>query len=367
MPRTAFAARGRKAHVQNFQPTVSVVMTAYNAEFTIARAVLSILRQSLSDLELLIVDDGSDDTTVARIRAVADERVQVLTNERNLGISRSANRGVAAARGRYIARMDADDVALPRRLERQVRFLDHHPKVLALGTAMRRMDRYGTLGRVIVVPQHDAELRLLTLWGAPILNPTAMLRREVFHELGLEYHTGCDGAEDYELWARLLAHGEVANLPSVECLYRTWDESISNRKAERIGTFHLAIADAYARSLFGEDSALLEDSAWLVRLLLERPPLDVATTLRMGQTLVRLVDGYLARHPDADRRTRFQLLRCAGEQAIYVALKGAKPRAALAAVQALIQVSPMLFAGGLLAQLRRQGRYELPRFLPGMS
>ena len=353
--------------MQNFQPTVSVVMTAYNAEFTIARAVLSILRQSLNDLELVIVDDGSDDTTVARIRAVADDRVRVLSNERNLGISRSANRGIAAARGRYIARMDADDVALPRRLEKQVRFLDHHPGVLALGTAMRRMDRYGTLGRVVVVPQHDAELRLLTLWGAPILNPTAMIRRSVFDELGLAYQADCDGAEDYDLWARLLEHGDVANLPSVECLYRTWDESISNRKAERIAGFHLSIAAAYARSLFGEGSALLEDAAWLVRLLLERPPLDVATTFRMGQTLVRLVDGYLGCYPGAGRKTRFQLLRCAGEQAIYAALKGAKPRAALAALQALIEVSPMLFAGGLLAQLRRQGRYELPRLLPGMS
>jgi glycosyltransferase involved in cell wall biosynthesis len=357
--------------VQNSQstsapPTVSVVMAAYNAEYTIARAILSIQRQTYTNLELIIVDDGSADGTAARVRAVADDRVRLITNEANLGISRSANRGVEAARGHYIARMDADDVAMSRRLERQVRFLEGHPKVLALGGAMRRMDRHGEIGRVVVVPERDAELRLLTLWGAPIQNPTAMIRRNVFDEFGLRYRTECDGAEDYDLWARLLAHGEVANLPTVECLYRTWDESISNRKAERIATHHLTIADAYAKRLFGEESPLLEDATWLVRLLVERPTLDAACAWRLGRTLVRLVDGFLER-TGTGRDARLGLLRCAGEQALYLALKGTTPRRAVATARALFDASPLLFAGGVWAQLCRQGRYEWPRLLPGIS
>src|SRR5690348_13931882 len=100
-------------------PAVSVVMTAYNAEHTIAAAITSIQRQRFSDFELIIVDDGSTDGTVAAVNRVADRRVRLLRNESNLGISRSANRGIAAARGEFIARMDADDVCLPTRFDRQ--------------------------------------------------------------------------------------------------------------------------------------------------------------------------------------------------------------------------------------------------------
>jgi hypothetical protein len=220
---------------------------------------------------------------------------------------------------------------------------------------------------VVLLPEHDAELRFLTLWGAPLHNPTAMVRRSVFDEMGLLYRPDYDGAEDYDLWARVVQQGPIANLPSVECLYRTWEESNTARHSHRVIESHLRIADAYASALLGADSELLEDAAWLVRLLLRRPALDEGATARLGTVLVRLVDAYLARRGSTGTLGRLALLRCAGEQALYTALKGASPRDAAAAVRALVSASPWLFAGGVWAQLRRQGCYEWPRLIPGVS
>lgn len=334
-------------------PTVSVVMAAYNAAPTIAAAIRSLLGQSFRDFELLIVDDGSTDGTALEIRRFADRRIRLLRNEANLGISRSANRGIAAARAPLIARADADDIALPTRLARQVRFLDRHPNILALGTAMRRIDRDGRPGRVIVLPKTDAALRLLTLWGAPIHNPTAMIRRRAFTEFGLSYRADLAVGEDYDFWARLLAHGPIANLASVECWYRTWD-SISSGGDERRLQAHLAIADAHAAQLFGATSPLRADLGWLVERWLRRHPVDAATAIRMANVLRAAIDAYADRHPQA---TRAQLLRCAGEPLLYAALKDNPHRKAAAG--ALATASPSLFLQGGLGHLARQLHHEL--------
>ena len=335
------------------QPTVSVVMTAYNAEATIAAAIRSILGQSLREFELVIVDDGSTDGTASEVRAFADPRIRLLRNEANLGISRSANRGVAAAAAPLIARMDADDIALPTRLARQVRFLEQHPDILALGTAMRRIDRDGRPGRVVVLPKTDGELRLLTLWGAPIHNPTAMIRRCAFTELGLRYRSDLAVGEDYDFWARLLTHGPIANLGSVECYYRTWDSSISSRGEERHRLAHLAIADGHAARLFGPASPLRGELSWLVGHWLRREPPDAAAATRMAWVLAGAIDAYAASHPQAGRA---RLLRCAGEPLLYAALKGNPHRAA--AARALAARAPALFLAGGLGHLARL-RHEL--------
>src|SRR5258705_775698 len=110
-------------------PQVSVLLPVWNGERHLAAAIESVLGQSFTDFELLIVDDGSTDGSAALIRRYGDERIRLFENEKNLGVTRSLNLGLAQARGRYVARMDADDLSAPERLARQVAFLDSHPEV----------------------------------------------------------------------------------------------------------------------------------------------------------------------------------------------------------------------------------------------
>lgn len=341
-------------HAGHGSPPVSVVMTAYNAESTITAAIRSLLKQSHRDFELIVVDDGSTDGTAREVRRFIDPRIRLLRNEGNLGISRSANRGIAAARAPLIARADADDIALPTRLTRQIRFLDRHPHVLALGTAMRRIDREGRPGRVVVLPKTDGELRLLTLWGAPIHNPTAMIRRRAFTEFGLEYRTDLAVGEDYDFWVRLLARGPIANLGSVECWYRTWDSSISSGSEERHLQAHLAIADGHAVRLFGSASPLRAELAWLVERWLRRGPVNAPMAARMARVLRGAIDAYVDRHRQAPRAA---LNRCAGEALLYALLKGNPHRRQ--AVRTLATASPALLVQGGLGHLARQFGHEL--------
>ena len=136
-------------------PIVSVVMPAYNVELYVEEAVRSILNQTFCDFEFIIVDDGSTDRTPEILRSFTDPRIRLLFNEKNEGNYPARNRGCRLARGKYIAVMDADDVALPERLEKQVRFMEGNPDVLACGTAYRLMDR----NKIIVQPVKWTEIQ----------------------------------------------------------------------------------------------------------------------------------------------------------------------------------------------------------------
>ena len=138
---------------------VSVVMPAYNVEKYVEEAVHSILAQTFCDFEFIIVDDGSTDRTHDILRSFSDPRIRLIFNEKNEGNYPARNRGCRLARGKYIAVMDADDVAMPERLEKQVKYMEEHPDVLACGTAYRLMGR----NKVIVQPTKWVEVKYCLL------------------------------------------------------------------------------------------------------------------------------------------------------------------------------------------------------------
>jgi glycosyltransferase involved in cell wall biosynthesis len=192
-------------------------MTAFNAAATIERAVRSLLAQTFGDFELLVVDDGSTDATAARVAALPDPRIRLL-RQPNLGVVAAANRGVAETRGRYVARLDADDEALPERFERQVAFLERQPAVAVVGTAVRIVYPGGR-ERVRRRPRDTAAMRRTIVKICPFVHSSVMMRRQALERVG-GYDPACDptrGApcnEDYDLWGRMLAAGfELANLP----------------------------------------------------------------------------------------------------------------------------------------------------------
>jgi glycosyltransferase involved in cell wall biosynthesis len=216
-------------------PKVSIVMTAYNAEKYVRAALDSILAQTFRDFEFIIVDDGSTDATpdILATYARSDPRVRILRNEKNLSVPASANRGFAAARGDYIARMDADDVSFPERLEKQVAFLDAHPDFIMVGSGFQEIDGDGDASRSDCEINTAYECAWTALFRMPVIHSSLMFRREDILKHGIEFDAAYDGAADFEFVQKLLRHGKGCALPHIHIQYRMHPDNVSTRKAEK--------------------------------------------------------------------------------------------------------------------------------------
>ena len=210
-------------------PKISVVMPAYNAEKYIGEAIESILNQTFKDFEFIIINDGSVDHTKEIIREYNDPRIVLLENDKNRGIVLSLNKGLDAATGKYIARMDADDIALKNRFERQVEYLDEHKDIGVLGTGIC------TFGEKIkeqkrVFTTNAEQLKAELLFNSCIAHPTVMIRKSVLQKYNLKYNTEFAGAEDYCLWWNIAKVSKIATLPDILLDYRIHESQITKKK-----------------------------------------------------------------------------------------------------------------------------------------
>lgn len=183
---------------------VSVVMSCYNARGTLDRAIQSILAQTYRDFDFIIIDDGSTDDSLDLLKSwsAKDERIKLITNKNNLGLSASLNKGIKAAQGVYIARMDADDWAFEQRLATQVDFLDQHSQVDILGTAVIHVSEEGETIGAAVLPRSHKEIVDRVFKKPLVYHPTVMVRSKVYKTYGL-YDTEIRWAEDADLWYRI--------------------------------------------------------------------------------------------------------------------------------------------------------------------
>lgn len=198
---------------------VSVVLPVYNVAAYIQDTIQSILNQTFSDFELLLLDDCSTDDTVARIQAITDPRVRLIRNERNLGRAGTDNAALQHVRGEYVAKMDGDDLCHPERLARQVAHLDQHPEVNVVGGWMQNFGNDTYLNQY---PAEPADARVFTLFGLPVGNPSVMLRTRLLREEGMHYDATLRQTEDYDFFARYLERLVVATLPIALIQYRTF-------------------------------------------------------------------------------------------------------------------------------------------------
>ncbi|MBW4467659.1 MAG: glycosyltransferase [Pegethrix bostrychoides GSE-TBD4-15B] len=211
-------------------PRVSVMMAVYNSERYLAQAVESVLKQTLRELELIIIDDGSTDGSLAILQqyAAQDPRVR-LSHRENRGIPQTRNELLHLATAELLAVMDSDDVALPDRLEQQVTFLQAHPEVVCLGSAFELIDAQNRRITSLPVPLEDAEIQPQILAGhAAIFQPCAMMRRDAVQQVG-GYSLAMTQAEDLDLWLRLGEIGKLANLPESLVKYRLHANSVSEQ------------------------------------------------------------------------------------------------------------------------------------------
>ena len=211
-------------------PLVTVLMPIHDAEAFVAEAVESILDQTFRDFEFLVIDDGSSDRSVEIVEAYDDARIRLVRNDRQIELVRTLNRGMDLARGRYVARMDADDISLPERLERQVDFLEANPDVGACGTWVALMgDREGEIWRH---PESATGILCRLLFHAALAHPTVCMRREMFDRHALRFDETYPHAEDYELWGRASEFFPLANVGSVLLRYRTHGGSVTQRHCD---------------------------------------------------------------------------------------------------------------------------------------
>ncbi|MEO5917121.1 MAG: glycosyltransferase [Luteolibacter sp.] len=212
------------------EPLISVIMPVWNGEAHLREAIESILQQTERNFEFLIIDDGSTDGTVSIIESYQDPRIRLIRQEHE-GIVVALNRGVAEAGADLIARMDADDIAYPERLKRQVDIMRKEPGVVLCHTQIRIIgeERYVTPAGRLVRSEGLTLLRLC--YQSPIVHPTVMFRKDAFLTAG-GYLAEERHAEDYGLWGRLVHQGPVVGLPVPLLDFRVHQASISKRKAE---------------------------------------------------------------------------------------------------------------------------------------
>ena len=231
-------------------PKASVVLPAYNSARFLAPSIESILAQTFSDFELVIVDDCSTDATWQIIQkyAVIDPRVVALRNAQNLNLARTLNRGIAVAKGRYIVRMDHDDISTLDRIHKQVSFLDTHPDVGIVGSAMEIIDEGGATIGVRRYHLEDKDIRRHIFLYSPFCHPATVLRKDVLNRVG-GYDHRYNPAEDYELYFRIGLHAKFANLEEPLLRYRVVrGTSMTTGGTRRLERATIAVRRKYART-----------------------------------------------------------------------------------------------------------------------
>ena len=192
-------------------PKVTVLMSAYNAESFINEAVDSVLKQTFSDFEFLIFEDKSTDTTLELLQSFKDSRIRLIVNEENQGLTKNLAQGVLMAQGEYIARMDADDVCLPERLQTQFSYLEQNPDISVLGTAVTFFDGTGW-EFVAHQPLGHEEIKCTLLYGFTMLHPSVTFRKADFQAHDLNYDPHFRVSQDHDLWTRAIRKLRFANL-----------------------------------------------------------------------------------------------------------------------------------------------------------
>lgn len=209
-------------------PLISVCMPVYNADRYLATAIDSILNQTFTDFEFLIVDDGSSDRSLQILKQYAetDPRIHLISRP-NTGLVVALNEMLAIAKGEFLARMDADDISFPTRLANQIHFLQQHPEVVCVGGAYEVIDPKGRVVSRNTMPEGNAEIQRQILLGSTVINhPCAMIRRDALLKIG-GYDTAMTTAEDLDMLLKLGEIGQLANIPDLVVQYRFHPTSVS--------------------------------------------------------------------------------------------------------------------------------------------
>lgn len=214
--------------MKDMLPQVSILMPVYNTAPYLREAMDSMLSQTFTDFELIVLNDCSPDNAEEILDTYDDPRIVRYRGERNVGLANVLNVGIEMARGKYIARMDSDDISLPNRLKVQVDFLEKHPDIDLVSVAMQL---FGAKEEVWVREQNPEKVKINALFQSPVLHASSVWRKVSFERHGLRFRQDMVPAEDYDLWTRALVRGlKLVNLPDVLYRYRLHPNQATQQK-----------------------------------------------------------------------------------------------------------------------------------------
>jgi glycosyltransferase involved in cell wall biosynthesis len=205
-------------------PFISVVLPVYNAELYITDTINSILNQTYTNFELIIINDGSNDNSEACILQFQDQRIKYFKNEKNLKLIQTLNLGLSLAKGKYIARIDADDIALPQRFEKQIDFLEKNSEYGIVGSFA---ETFGSENKKLTFVQEDVDIRYAFLTHNPFVHSSVMIRNQILTENKLSFDLTQLHVEDYALWIEILNFSKGKILPEILIKYRIHENQIS--------------------------------------------------------------------------------------------------------------------------------------------
>ncbi len=301
-------------------PLVSVVMPVYNGEKYVRQTMESILRQTFTDFEFLIVDDGSTDRTFAIVQEYAanDSRI-IAIHQENKGKPATRNILCALARGTYIAVTDSDDISLPERLQEEVRYMEAHPQIGVVGTWAECIDGTGRVTKVLRHPCSPAVAVWSLFLRNPISHSAALIRRSAGEDVGWYRDYASD---DYDLWSRISANYDIANIPQILVQYRVW--------AGNFTAMHEGAEEATARIVIRERSALLlgedisEDSVRALRLVMEGGQILSSDQISMASSLCRRLSAAFMRSRPLSFSDRQQIRTIVSEYYFLLARHAAR-------------------------------------------
>lgn len=267
-------------------PFISVLMSVYNGERFLKEAIESILGQSFVDFEFIIVNDGSNDSSAEIIRSYRDSRIKILVQE-NKGLSAALNAGLRKAQGKYIARMDADDVSLQHRLKDQYRFLENNSACVALGSNAFLITCEGEYLYSTQFPTQWSDIRKLLPGTFPSVHPTLMMRRDVLLAVGGYYEKIRHYFEDLILINSLAKHGEIFNLDEITLKHRLTPSSITSEKRNISRPFEQSLC---AKILAGIDPS--EEELGILR----RETAKVSNNRKMSEYFLTVGKAYLEKN-----------------------------------------------------------------------
>lgn len=297
-------------------PKVSVLLPVYNGLPYLGEAIESVLTQTFADFELIIIDDGSTDGSASVLGDFTDPRIH-LYQQPNSGLPATLNRGIALARGEYIARQDQDDVSFPERFARQVAFLDGHRDVAMVGACAQIWEGAVCTARTLCHPAQDAELRFELLFDNPFIHSSVMIRRTAFEQVGVySLEESRLPPEDYELWSRLMKVFQVANLPDILLAYREIPGSMSRTGSSpfRANVINISAENLAWATGLSQEHDVVRTLAMLSQGAYEGLPRDVSLAQMaevMAAALQRIarMAGVPASQLDELRRVRMRRLR----------------------------------------------------------
>jgi len=263
----------------------SVIMPLYNSEKYILEAVQSILNQTFTDFELIIIDDASADLSVDVISNIVDTRIKVVKLDNKMGIPTIMNTGIGLAKGEYVFRMDSDDVALPNRLERQIEYMDNHPECVVCGGWMKT-----TEGDVLKFDCDFENIKTDLLFFSPIANPTTVIRKGFLDENDIQHDEDFPQASDFDLWTRIAQIGEIHNIPEVLVLYRLHEGQVSNRFLGNQRSLSHKIVRRQITNFLGELNNKQELALNVLKQVLFNGPITREQQGLLKQFLARIVD-----------------------------------------------------------------------------